>query len=125
MICLLVVGATFALQSMHEEMKYAFVLASLCALLLLGNVLLLRKVKIELSLEVARLLYPTGAALSVVISFFFMSWLSDLIPGEGKQHFVLIFVGLGVAGFLLIRCFDMKWLRSEDEIQSILNRNKH
>ena len=63
--------------------------------------------------------------MSVVMSFFFMSWLSDLIPGEGKQHFVLIFVGLGVAGFLLIRCFDMKWLRSEEEIQSILNRNKH
>lgn len=76
-------------------------------------------------MEVARILYPTGAALSLMISLLFMLWLDEMIPGEGREHYVMIFVGLGIAIFLLIRCFDIRWLRSEDEIQSIQRRNRN
>jgi hypothetical protein len=124
MVCFLVMGASLAMQSLRDEMQYSLMLALLFGLLLGLNVFFIRKAQSELSMEVARLLFPSGAVLSVLISILFLQWLDDLIPGDGRQHWVMIFVGLGIASFLLIRCFDIKWLRSEEEIQSILRRHK-
>lgn len=124
-IAFLVMGASLAMQSLQDEMQYCLMLALLFGLLLGFNLYFIKKSKTELSMEVARLLYPSGAALSLVISILFLQWLDDLIPGDGRQHYVMIFVGLAIGVFLLIRCFDIKWLRSEDEIQAILRRMKH
>lgn len=124
-ISFLVMAASLAMQSLPDEMQVCLILALLFGLLLGFNVFFITKSKTELSMEVARLLYPSGAAISVVISFLFLQWLDDLIPGDGRQHYVMIFVGLGIGVFLLIRCFDTKWLRSEEEIQAILRRMKH
>lgn len=121
-ICQLVMAGSLGLQSMASEMHYSLILALLFSLLLGMNLYFMRKVKMELSMEVARILYPTGASLSLMISLLFMLWLDEMIPGEGREHYVMIFVGLGIAIFLLIRCFDIRWLRSEDEIQSIQRR---
>lgn len=124
-VSFLVMGASLAMQSLQDEMQYSLILALLFGLLLAFNLFFIKKSKTELSMEVARLLYPSGAALSLVISILFLQWLDDLIPGDGRQHYVMIFVGLGIGVFLLIRCFDIKWLRSEDEIQSILKRTRN
>lgn len=122
-ICQLVMAGSLGLQSMVSQMQYSLILALLFGLLLGLNLYFLRRARLELSMEVARILYPTGAALSFMISLLFMLWLDDMIPGDGREHYVMIFVGLGIAIFLLIRCFDIRWLRSEDEIQANLKRN--
>jgi hypothetical protein len=116
-------AGSLGLQSMVSQMQYSLILALLFGLLLGLNLYFLRRARLELSMEVARILYPTGAALSFMISLLFMLWLDDMIPGDGREHYVMIFVGLGIAIFLLIRCFDIRWLRSEDEIQANLKRN--
>lgn len=124
-VCQLVMAGSLGLQSMVSQMHYSLILALLFGLLLGLNVYFLRRARLELSMEVARILYPTGAALSLMVSLLFMLWLDDMIPGEGREHYVMIFVGLGIAIFLLIRCFDIGWLRSEEEIQSNLKRNRN
>lgn len=124
-VCQLVMAGSLGLQSMPSQMHYSLILALLFGLLLGLNIYFLQRAKLELSMEVARILYPMGAALSLMISVLFMLWLDDMIPGEGSEHYVMIFVGLGIAIFLLIRCFDIRWLRSEEEIQSNLKRNRN
>jgi hypothetical protein len=46
----------------------------------------------------------------------------QVVSAEGKQHLILLFAGIGVATFLLIRCFDIKWLRAEEEIVALEER---
>lgn len=81
------------------------------------NLVMVKKVDPELSLEVARIVFPSGILFSLLLSSLLSMYLNDLIPGnEGREHYILPFVGLGVSFFLIVRCFDLKWLRPEEEI---------
>lgn len=81
------------------------------------NWFLIKKLDPELSMESARLVFPAGIILSLVLSFLLSMYLKDLIPGdEGIQHFILPFVGCGISIYLVVRCFDVKWLRPEQEV---------
>ena len=85
---------------------------------------IVRKLDPELSVEVARMVLPSGALLSIVLSSVLSFYLDDMIPGmEGKEHMILPFVGIGVAFFLIVRCFDIKWLRGEEEIIDLEERD--
>jgi len=122
-ICLLLMAATFYIQLMEEQMVLCALL--FCVLLTwVGiNYFVIRKTDPELSVEVARLVLPAGAVLSILLSLVLSMVLDDMIPGqEGRQHLILIFVGLGVAFFLGVRCLDIKWLRAEEEIMALENR---
>lgn len=121
-ICLLMMSITLGIQRDQEGMLFCAMLAGLVLVWLVVNYFLVKNVDPELSMEVARLLLPSGAILSIALSGLFATILDGMIPGsEGKQHYVVLFVGLGVAGFLIIRCFDIKWLRGEDEVAGLEN----
>lgn len=79
--------------------------------------ILIVKTDQEIVVEVARMLYPGGALASLTLSFLLMVWLDDLVMEEGNQHIPVLFVGFFVAGFLILRCWDIKWLRNEEELQ--------
>jgi hypothetical protein len=116
-ICLLLMTATLGLQKLTDGMSFCGMLLLIIFGWFLINWYAVRKVDPEISMEVARMVYPSGAILSIALSVFLSIYLDTLIPGtEGKQHFIVPFVGLGVACFLIIRCFDIKWLRGEEEI---------
>ena len=90
---------------------------------LMVNFLVQRKADPELSVEVGRILYPAGAVLSIILSLLMSMQLESMIPGtEGIEHYILIFVGLGVSLFLGVRWFDVKWLRLEEEILSVAEK---
>ncbi len=125
-ICLVLMVFTLLLQGLQQSATFCGVILGLLLLWLLFNWFIVRRIDPELSLEVARILFPAGMVLSIVLSYVLALFLSDLIPGDdGRQHYILPFVGLGVTFFLVVRCFDLKWLRPEEEISQLerLGRN--
>ena len=119
-ICLVLMVATLAIQNQIEAAKFCGLLGFLLLVWLLFNWYIVRKIDPELSLEVARIVFPAGMVFSLLLSSTLALYLSDMIPGdEGKQHMILPFVGVGVTFFLVVRCFDLKWLRPEEEIAKV------
>lgn len=122
-VCFLLMAATLYLQHESEAMTFSSILCGILLVWCLINWFIVRKVDPEISVEVARILFPAGGLLSLVLSSVLSLYLDAMIPGnEGKQHFILPFVGAGVTLFLIVRCFDIKWMRSEDEILMLENR---
>ena len=117
-------AATLALQGFPERMAFTATLGGLLLVWLGINYYVVRKADPEISLETARFLYPAGIFLNLALSWNLALYLDNLIPGtEGKQHFILYFVGIGIALFLVVRCFDIKWLRAEADIRSLEDRD--
>lgn len=124
-VSLLLMAATLGIQTDEEGMVFCGTLFGILLLWVLINAFIVKKVDPELSVEVARLLIPSGALLSICLSYLLAMILDDMIPGaDGRQHWIIFFVGIGVAFFLFIRWFDIKWLRAEDEILNIEERNR-
>lgn len=124
-ICLLLMAVTLGIQGLRDGMIFAGMLFAIVLVWLVVNYIIVKKVDPELSMEVARLLFPSGAVLSVILSGVLAMYLDAMIPGdEGRQHYILIFAGVGVALFLVVRCFDIKWLRGEEEILLLEQRGK-
>jgi hypothetical protein len=116
-ISLFLMTATLGIQKETASMYFTGTLFIILLLWWTGNSYVIKKVDPELSMEVARLLFPAGAILSLCLSIFMAIYLAAMIPGdEGKQHLIIPFVGIGIALFLIVRCFDIKWLRGEEEI---------
>lgn len=119
-MCLILMVITLYLQKEQGAMAFTGLVSSGLLIWTLINGYLIKLFDPELSAEVAKVLFPTGAVLAICLSFVFALQLDFMIPGtEGKQHFVIPFVGLGVATYLVVRCFDIKWLRAEIEISNI------
>jgi len=117
-------AATLSLQGYRERMLFTATLGGILLLWLGVNYYVVRKADPEVSLETARFLYPSGVMLNPLLSWNLALYLDNLIPGtEGRQHYVLYFVGIGISLFLLIRCFDIKWLRAEEDIRMIEDRD--
>ena len=119
-MCLLLMAATLGIQKDRQGMYFFGALFGIIFLWVLFNWFVVRRVDPELSVEVARILLPAGMVLSIALSVVLALYLRELIPGEeGYQHWILPFVGLGVAFYLGVRCFDIRWLRGEDEIAAL------
>ena len=122
-LCFLLMAITLGIQEERESMQFCGMVFLLLLLWVLFNRYIVRKTDPELSVEVARLVLPSGALLSIGLSCLLSLYLDDMIPGtEGKQHLILPFVGIGIALFLFIRCLDIKWLRGEQEIVMLEER---
>ncbi|MEX0325006.1 MAG: hypothetical protein AB3N33_02840 [Puniceicoccaceae bacterium] len=122
-LCLLLMLATLFIQKQAEAVYFIGMIFMTILVWFLVNWYVVRKVDPEVSVEVARILFPSGAILSICLSGVLSLYLDTLIPGrEGSQHLILPFVGVGVAFYLIVRCFDIKWLRGEDEINEMEDR---
>ena len=122
-ICLFLMAVTLVVQEARQGANFCFSLFAVVMVWLVVNFIVQKKLDPELSVEVARFLYPAGGFLSIVLSLLLSLQLESMIPGnEGAQHFILIFVGIGISLFLVVRGFDIKWLRLEAEIRSIEER---
>lgn len=115
-LCFLVMSATMYINLQPQMGLWFAVYAGLCLVWVLAMVFLIRKRDPELVVEVAKFLYPGGALVSLLISFLMMGWLQSILDTETLSHVPVIFVGVLVAGFLVVRCWDLKWLRNEEEL---------
>ena len=108
---------TLAMQGIYEALVFSSVLMVGSAIWLGLSWFLQRRIDPELSQEVACYLLPSAALLCIMLSTLISILMSDFIPGtEGRQHMLLPLVGIGVAVFMVIRMFDIKWLRIEEEV---------
>ncbi|MGC9451097.1 MAG: hypothetical protein ACP5I4_06570 [Oceanipulchritudo sp.] len=124
-VCFLLMAITLGIQAERELMGFCGMIFGILLVWVLINWYIVRKTDPELSVEVARLVLPSGAVLSIGLSILLSMYLDEMIPGaEGKQHMILPFVGIGIAFFLVVRCFDIKWLRGEEEILMVEERDQ-
>lgn len=123
-ICLVLMAATLYLQMAPDDVPFLLILAAVLGAGLAFTSFIIKNLDSELSAEVARILYPSSALLCVVMGWMFSVYLEDMLPDEGMQHWVVALAGASIAVFMLIRCFDIKWLPSEAEIAD-LERSRH
>lgn len=115
-ICMLIMAATAFLQELVNLGIAYSVIAGGALLYVLILHFVIRQIDPELIVEVARLLYPSAAILSILISLLLGFELYDNLEHQRYQQVPVILAGVLIALFLAIRCFDIKWLRSADEI---------
>jgi NADH:ubiquinone oxidoreductase subunit 6 (subunit J) len=76
---------------------------------------------IELVREVAIVVYPLGAILSLVLSVYFGYEMRDLIAERElvpqREIWTFVLGGILIAVVMVIRCFDIQWLRSSEELK--------
>ena len=103
-ICLLLMSATLGIQKQTDSMVFFAMLFLIMLAWFFVNWFVVRKVDPEISMEVARILFPSAAILSICLSGLLSLYLDELIPGQdGMQHLILPFVGIGVAFYLIVR----------------------
>jgi hypothetical protein len=120
-LCFLIMAITLGIQLNNEGMYFFSTLTAICLLWVAIVHFVIRKVDPELIVETARFLYPGAAAVALVTALSNMVWLDNLIPGDGVQHYTVGFVGLGVMIFMIVRIFDIKWLRNYEELYDVDN----
>lgn len=124
LICVVLMIATLYIQQVSQYMPLLSTIAGILVVAIFFTRFIISKIDSELSAEVAQLLYPGGIVLTIFLGWILSLYLKDLIPEEGIQHHVVLIAGIGVAAFLGVRCFDIKWLPSEAEIAD-LERGRH
>ena len=116
-LCGILAAATLVIQQNVKLVQYlclgAFI-ALLCAWILR---LFIKKMDPELSIEVGRILLPLGAFFSLLLSLVLAVYFADFLTDEkAGQQYILPLGGLSVAAFLIVRSFDVKWMRGEAEL---------
>lgn len=112
------------------RLSTGYALASGAAVLwVLISHFIIRKVDVELVLEVARILYPVGAILTVTLSILLAFELNALLElAEGREteleFLVLILAGVMIAIFLCVRMLDIRFMRSAEEIRLMLRASR-
>lgn len=115
-ICVVLMIATLFLQQINEPIADFAILGGVLLAGSLFSQFIIRKLDSELSAQAARLIYPAGAILSITLSVVLSINLSAFLEEGARQHLVLILAGIGVAVFMVVRCFDIQWLPSEEEV---------
>ena len=76
---------------------------------------------IELVREVAIVVYPLGAILSIGLSVFFGFRMRAMVIEQGlpeqREIWTFILAGVLIAIVMVVRCFDIQWLRSVEELK--------
>ena len=71
----------------------------------------------ELVREVAIVVYPGGALLSLAVSVFSGYYAESLIENPERQIWTFICAGVLIAIVMIIKCFDIQWLRMAEEVR--------
>lgn len=76
---------------------------------------------VELVREVAIVVYPLGAILSIGLSVFFGFRMRAMVIEQGlpeqREIWTFILAGVLIAIVMVVRCFDIQWLRSVEELK--------
>jgi len=123
-ICFLLMAATTAWQQTFELSIVYGILLLLSMIWVVFTFFIIRHFAEELLSEVARILYPAGAVLSLFLSVLLALVLQGQLIETRGQQFVLILAGFMIFIFLCIRCFDIKFLRSFEEIEHIEDKER-
>jgi len=116
-VYLLVMIATLVLQDQGSETVSLGLAGAGTSLWWLISSIIISKIDPELTIEVARLLYPTAGLVALVISVVLGFRLQDMVSYPVAQQWSVILAGILVLLVMVIKCFDIRWLRSMDEIQ--------
>ncbi len=117
-VYLVIMAGTFYLRQEAEvSMAYLLVAAGFgCGVFVMF--LSIRHFDGELTLEVGRLLYPLGILVSIVGAVFFALRLMEMIPDIVREHYSFLAAAALMVLFFVVRMFDLKWLRTLDEVRA-------
>ena len=118
-VFLLVMIGTLLLQRQIGEAISLSLIASITAFWWLVASVIVSKVDPELTIEVARLLYPTVGLLSLLLSIVLGLVLIEMVTHPVSQHISVILAGILFLIVMGIKCFDIRWLRSAEELHFV------
>ena len=116
-IYLLVMVATLVLQEQFEEAIPLGFLALGAAAWWIVSFFVIARLEDELVREVARILYPLGALVSFGLSIVLGLQLFNMVAVPVAQQWSVILAGVLIVAVLFVRMFDIRWLRSAEELR--------
>lgn len=112
---ILMAGTAFLMMDTTSAGSYA--LWSLgFALLALIFLPLVNRFDNELLKEAAVIIYPAGAILSIFLSLLLAMNLKEAMVIEDSRHLVVILGGVAMVVAMAIRCLDIPWLLTKEEL---------
>jgi len=116
-INLLLVGGTLVFKARNEEaMTYALYSGGMWIVWAILSFFVMRST-MELVREVAIVVYPVGALLSLALSVFTGYTVEAMIENPEREIWTFILAGVLVAIVMIIKCFDIQWLRMAEEVR--------
>lgn len=89
----------------------------LALLLLLFCLFRIKRGRLGMVEEVAIILYPLGALLSLAVSVWLAWELRSALLNSSHNPYLLVFSGLVITGYIIIRSFEIKFLPSIDDLE--------
>lgn len=112
-------AATFLLQTQFD-LVIAFGIASAAAWMVWGVLsFLLRRYDAETVREVALAVYPLSALIALTLGVILGFWLEELLLQVRHQNWTLIAAGALLAVVMIIRCLDIRWMRSAEDLRHL------
>lgn len=117
-IYFLILAGTLAFQSqMDAAYRFAVISGGVWIVWAILSLFVMRST-VELVREVAIVVYPVGALLSLVLSVVFGYWMESMLVKEPEREiWTFILAGVLIAIVMIIKCFDIQWLRTADEVR--------
>ncbi|MFP4541718.1 MAG: hypothetical protein ACLFR7_08805 [Opitutales bacterium] len=116
-IYLLLIAGTFFLQVRFEDaIQFASYSGGVALLWAIATFFIWRS-PAELVREVAIVVYPGGALASLALAVAMGYWMESMLVDPEREIWTLIMAGVMIAIVMIIRCFDIQWLRSAEELQ--------
>jgi ABC-type uncharacterized transport system permease subunit len=116
-INLLLLGGTMLFKArLDEAVNFALMSGGAWILWAVLSLFVLRST-VELVREVAIVVYPGGALLSLALSVFCGYYAESLIENPEREIWTFISAGVLIGITMIIKCFDIQWLRTAEEVR--------
>lgn len=115
-ICYALMSATAHLMFDKPQMLIYFYWTLGFAVLAVLFLALIRRFNTDLLRDVGILLYPSAAVICLFMSFLLALNLRDTMGIEDNRHLVVVFGGVAMFVSMAIRCLDIPWLLTKEEL---------
>lgn len=116
---LLLMAGTFLLQTQYN-LAIQFAIGSGAFWVLWGLFsFLVGRYDQETIREVAIVVYPVAAVAAFGLGVFLGGMLEGMVSAERNQAWILIIAGLMLAGVMIIRCLDIRWMRNAADVRNL------
>lgn len=115
-IYLLLIAGTLFFQVRLEEMSTFLIYSGLVWIVWAVLTFFIVRSSAEFVREVAIVVYPGGALISLILSVISGYYMESMLQDPQREIWTFILAGVLIAIVLIIKCFDIQWMRSADDL---------
>lgn len=118
-------AGTFLLQY-QQELAINFGVVSLVTWIIWSVIsMIVSRRNQEIIREVALIVYPGGALLSLALGVYCGYWMEGLLTYPDRQMWTIILASVMFALVMIIRCLDIPWMRTRQDVEALEKVAEH